>query len=302
MNLTEIIAKVKKDTRIDTTLVEDICENHIDEVQDLHICRNVYGYVFSFLKGRSAINTTVSYSTGTCDVTQDSTTITGTDTTWTSDMVGRVIKVAGGDDYYEIDAFVSGTERTLKKAYIGATATAQTYVIYTIYYPLESDFGNMNWVKQLNTPRPVVVEAALPFAKVLPDEFEASGEIRGYILSGQNSSGLAQIRFTPIQTTRKRVYYGYDKFLPTCNGASLESEIPSKWHMLFVYKLNEIVFDAHDMAGKAVKEEKRFANLLITFIKHDKKIQKDTDNIMADEILAKRKPMVQLPDNYPGYY
>ena len=69
------------------------------------------------------------YSTGTVAVTQDSTTITGTGTAWTEEMVGRSILVDG--DYYDIAAWVSATELTLADGFSGTNQSGLSYVIAT---------------------------------------------------------------------------------------------------------------------------------------------------------------------------
>ena len=301
MDIATIKSRLKTYTGINTTEIETLVDNHIDEVQDLHICRNVFGHQFSFLVGRSVINLTPAYSTGTVTVTQDSTTVTGAGTTFTSDMVDRVFKVGTGDEQYRISAFVSTTELTLEKAYIGSTATAQAYNIYKIFYPLEATFGNMIVMKQLNSPQQVIPLSSLPYANVYPDEFNAgTGEIAGYILSGEEDNENMWVRFTPIQTTRKRVHYEFYKYLTSA--VTADSEIPSRWHPLFIYKLAEIVYARHDMAQKATMEERKFNNLLMTFIKNDRRVQQDRSEVMSDELMADRRSMPNLPDEYPGYY
>lgn len=71
-----------------------------------------------------------SYNTGTVSVTQDSTTITGSGTTFTSSMVGQSILLDG--DWYDISAFVSTTEITLESAFSGVTQSGVSYIIATV--------------------------------------------------------------------------------------------------------------------------------------------------------------------------
>ncbi len=81
------------------------------------------------------------YTTGSVDIiTNGSTQVTGSGTTWTTQMAGRWIKVAqsdttntGGDGYwYEIAQVISSTSLILKKSYGGlslTTGAAATYII-----------------------------------------------------------------------------------------------------------------------------------------------------------------------------
>lgn len=68
------------------------------------------------------------YSTGTVSTTADSTTITGSGTTFTEDMVGKVIEPAGDGGSYLIVNMVSTTELTVDSAAV-ATEAGQTYEI-----------------------------------------------------------------------------------------------------------------------------------------------------------------------------
>ncbi len=79
------------------------------------------------------------YTTGTIvSVAQDGTTVTGSGTVWTADMVGRYIQIpqttaAGGGDgfWYEIGGYTSSTVLTLLKPYEGTTIAAGS-ATYTI--------------------------------------------------------------------------------------------------------------------------------------------------------------------------
>lgn len=73
--------------------------------------------------------TTADYTTGTCSVTNNSQTVTGSGTTWTSAMVGRWFKFNTNGYWYRVSAFTSTTEITLESVYEGPTAAGGTYLI-----------------------------------------------------------------------------------------------------------------------------------------------------------------------------
>ena len=300
MNITTIKTKVKSNTGISSTRVNTIIEDRIDEVQDLYIIKNVYGHKWSWLNGQSALNTVASYSAGTVAITQDSTTVTGTSVAWTTAMEGYIIRFNDENEYYLISD-VTGDVITLDKAYIGSDDAAATYEIVKVYYSLESDVKNVLWMKQVVTPRPVIPIAPLNFSRVMPDEFNSTGEIQGYIPSGMDlATEYMLVRFSPIPKVRKRVYYGYQKKFTTC--VVNESSIPSDMHPLFIHKLSEFVYAAYDMAAKAKEEENYFNAMLFNIVNEDKDLYMDNDNVMEDEYIGveyRRRP--QLPDNYPRY-
>jgi len=110
---------------------------------------------------------TDAYSTGTLAVNYNSTTITGTGTVWTADMVGQSILI--GDYWYEIATRVSNTSITLTTPYIGLNITGASYVIATTIYnigleniTLQNASGTLfkfRYVDTLNMDRLTIVDA-----------------------------------------------------------------------------------------------------------------------------------------------
>jgi len=114
------------------------------------------------IRGRKrVIDLTMSdYTAGTIEsIANDGTTVTGSGTTWTADMVGRYIRIDktqaanGGDGYwYEIAGYTSATVITLLKPYEG-TAIAVGSAVYTI--------GEMSPIPEAYDIAPVYRAAAL---------------------------------------------------------------------------------------------------------------------------------------------
>lgn len=302
MDREAIVSMVREETRIKTTRATTIIQNNIDQVQDLHIANNIFEHQFSWLKEYGYLNLVPIYETGTVAVTQDSTTVTGTTTVWTSTHVGWILKIDDADEYYEVSEVGGNTDITLKSAYIGDTDTGLGYTLYKVYYDLASDFDSMRWIKQLVSPARINPAEDLSFQTLSPNDFEPSGDITSYII-GSIKSDVMQIRFSPIQTIRKRLYYCYDKSLATINTTGASSILPSKWHWLFVHKLSEILFDAHDMTQKARIHEAKFNAMLKTFVNKDVGMKKDRKNVVADEKLYKgnNTPYAHLPSQYSEY-
>lgn len=94
------------------------------------------------IRTSSYITTVAEHTTGTVAVTNGSTTITGTDTAWTSAMTGRKFKIADDDEIYTF-TYVSATSGTLDKNYLGTTDTGASYTIFQDSYSLASDFQRM---------------------------------------------------------------------------------------------------------------------------------------------------------------
>ena len=299
MNRESLLQAVKDYTLISDTEMETLVYANLDNVQDNHICNNVHGHDFTWLKKYYEINTIPTYTKGTISVDQDSTTVTGVLTVFSAAMVGRVIKFEDDLEYYLISAYTSPTEITLTTAYIGTTISGGTYTIYTVNYSLPSNFKRMEYVKQTNVQNSIPKMNDRQFSTLYPDEFLYSGDILGYIESNMDTSSNRQIRFYPVQTTRKRIYLGYIQKLPTINTAGVTSLIPSKYHMLFVFKLSEMVFRMNDMESKAQAAKVDFEDLLYKAVAEDRNAFSDEKDIMSDEIICKstNTHKVNLPIN-----
>jgi hypothetical protein len=73
--------------------------------------------------------------------------------------------------------------------------------------------------------------------------------------------------------------------------------------MLFVYKLNEIIFDMHSMPNRAAKEAVKFNSMLQAFIKEDKSISRDSIDTMQSAFLTTTMAHPVLsPDHYSNKF
>ena len=95
---------------------------------------------WSGLRGYGEFQIPAAYTTGTVDVVQNSDSVTGVGTTWTSAMVGRQLIVNGLGPFYTIVEVVSTVKLNLDRVYGGADASAQSYEINLAYVTLPTDF------------------------------------------------------------------------------------------------------------------------------------------------------------------
>jgi hypothetical protein len=87
------------------------------------------------LEAQSLLSLVPVYTTGTVTATNGSTAITGTATSWTSDLTGRQIRIAGRGETYGF-TYVSATSGTLSRAYEGPTIADAAYVISKTTYAM----------------------------------------------------------------------------------------------------------------------------------------------------------------------
>jgi hypothetical protein len=91
------------------------------------------------------------YNTGTVAVTNGSTGVTGSGTTFTTAMTGRQIRVldSDGGPYYTV-TYVSGTSLTLDRAYQGVTDASSTFEIGQFYIELPSDLTALDDIRDVD--------------------------------------------------------------------------------------------------------------------------------------------------------
>lgn len=90
------------------------------------------------LDAKTSIAIPAEHNTGTVAVTAGSSSITGTGTTWTAQMTGRMFRVTTDEEYYQF-TYVSATAGTLDRVYGGETAAEAAYRINQNVYALPGD-------------------------------------------------------------------------------------------------------------------------------------------------------------------
>lgn len=136
-----------------------------------------------YLMTDGSITTVAPYTTGTVTVTNNSKTVTGSGTTFTSAMVGRKFRVDSENAYYRIGAYVSATEITLEVVYQGDTDSALTYSIYKDEYRLPADLDVYKLLRQIENNRSIIDLEQTAFDLYEPSPI-ATGSPRFSVLTG----------------------------------------------------------------------------------------------------------------------
>lgn len=97
-------------------------------------------YSWTRRKAYAIISLAGPYSTGTVSTTAESTTVTGSGTTFTSAMIGRFIRIGSRTYFHRIIGFTSTTSVTIENGFPDA-ASGETFTIFKHIYNLPSDFG-----------------------------------------------------------------------------------------------------------------------------------------------------------------
>jgi hypothetical protein len=147
---------------LDTLLVDVIHEVGVGDIPDLVRVVNrklkdlARKHNWRFYNTKGTITVLASYSTGTVNMTQDSTTVTGVGTSFTSAMVGRKFQVDASTGLYTITAVNSPTQLTLDAAWPYDDESGATYTIFQDVYALPSNLRHLYEVVDAVTEQPLI--------------------------------------------------------------------------------------------------------------------------------------------------
>lgn len=106
-------------------------------------------YAMNRYLGKCDPATTPDYSTGTITVTNGSTAVVGSGTTFAAGMVGKLIRVGTDNLFYKIATFTDATHIALTATYTGVTGGGKSYTIFSSCTDQWKDFGALNDVTDL---------------------------------------------------------------------------------------------------------------------------------------------------------
>ena len=149
------------------------------------------------------------YNTGTVDITSGSATVTGTNTVWTSAMVGRKFIVQGDDEVYIVDSFSTTTSITLNRTYNGSTVDDGNYEI------LDDLIDQVMTLKLYsNNKTPSVADIAVDYTEVSGGGYLAKSLLTAnWIVTEGNPSNVTYNTFQDFfftgPTAAPTTIYGY---------------------------------------------------------------------------------------------
>lgn len=251
---TDLLNRVREQTGI--TATETLAKRYIDLAN-----RDIYvgtSEKLPWAKRRDTITTHPSYSTGTVAVTIGSTTVTGTSTVWTTNnSYGQPNARAGGKITFQGDSqtvytvvSVGGAgSMVITPAYIGATATGQTYTYFEDEYALAAAFARPYDLTSFDDAREIPLIGDQEFRRMFPRNRIPLQHMRAATMldlpfSG-NTTPVRKVRFAPPPSTVKVIPYTYITRYVVVTAAGVEQEafsattdepiIPTRYRHLLVY-------------------------------------------------------------------
>lgn len=102
---------------------------------------------WGFLRREALVNTVGLYTTGTVQVTNGSTAVTGVGTAWTTGMAGRWLRCSTQSEFYEIQQVTAANALTLTQPYAGASGT-YPYTIFQMVYAKPTDCASIVGIRR----------------------------------------------------------------------------------------------------------------------------------------------------------
>lgn len=160
----DIVSDVEEITQVTSlrAFMKRLCNSKVAEICGL--------FEWPFLWTTDWFQTIAEYATSTVTVTDESATVTGASTTFTSAMVGRKFRVSGSTAFYTIKAFVSTTEITLDQLYQGTTASGSSYSIYKDEYLLAANVDTQKRLRQAENGYALFSLSATEFDEWFPSQ------------------------------------------------------------------------------------------------------------------------------------
>jgi len=169
-------------------------------------------------------------SSESCDATFGSTTITGTGTSWTSILGGKLFRVGGDSQFYRISAYVSGMELTLDKAYAQDSTTSQDFEYWDEYYsPTSSDIGKIGGISY---DLPLRAKSLGYIQRLDPERTSTGSPVYYSVYKRASEGGVTSFDIWPVPDDNYGVMVFYKKSVdmlsansdePLFNSALLES-------------------------------------------------------------------------------
>ena len=150
------------------------------------------------IRKETVIQTVAVYETGTVALTNGLNTVTGTGTTFTSAMTGRLFRNVLDNAYYTF-TYVSATSGTLDRVYEGETGTGLTYKIAQNRYTLPSDCKIIDGARLLDPPGELIKKSAAELDFMAPHRpTYGAPEFWAPSLDDSSDPPLGRIEFYPI--------------------------------------------------------------------------------------------------------
>lgn len=146
-------------------------------------------------------------NTGTVSATLNSTTVTGSGTTWTNDLVGRHFRI--NQDWHEIAQVVSSTQLTLVTPFADATVTGAAYNIIQRRLALAKDARKLGVFVHMRLRRPLHTVSQMGLNMMIPSRFEINSVPKWVSEMEPDIDGTKRVEIYPYPKDEELIHYLY---------------------------------------------------------------------------------------------
>lgn len=194
---------------------------------------------FEWLYKRAYVQTIVDRTAGTVAITNGAAAVTGTGTAFATTDVRSFIRFEGDTNWYEVTARASTTAITIGNNFQGATLTAGTYTLRTVYYNLPTDVVSIYDARQSNSPLKLTNLGVWTMDTYQPD-INTTGKPTAYYRFrldpeiAVTAAKAIQVGFFPSPDDEYNIEFRYIKQLVDLSADTDLSEIPAQFHTLMI--------------------------------------------------------------------
>ena len=241
--------------------------------------------LWTFLRRESDLTTTSGYSTGTIQVTNNSTAVVGTTTLWAANVAANDKILVGTEAApYRITSVTNDTNLVLSTPYGGSNASTLTYQVSRDEYELANGMWWLRHIREIRTPRPLTIVGYDYFMEKLSTRVYSRGRPQYCIMLGADTSATSttmeqRVQFWPAPDDTYPIYYAYHT-LPTWPTNNFETH-PQAMNLL-LHKTLALAFAKRQRMDLSNFHEKKYEDILPKFKNMDES-RSSSVIIMADQ-------------------
>lgn len=253
-----------------------------------------------FMLGREAIATVADYSTGTVDISNGGTAVTGHSTVFSTTQGDGTyfIQFSGTNDFYNVASRTSNTSITLSNAFQGTTLALATYVLRKFFYSLSASADEVLDVRNWNTPIKMI-QVDFRTIDMINPLVQSSSPSYAYMMYGTDASGNQVFSPYPFPSDT-RLFEFRTKKRPTDMVVTTQEvvSLPNKYAHVIAWGAIAVGFAylrKFDMAEAwSAKFEQRLSEM-----KKEYRQSGDYQPLLSSIDSIERSRWIQLPSNYP---
>lgn len=256
-----------------------------------------YSWPFLYSPEPHIIRMIPDYTTGTVATSTASSTITFSAPIADSKFPGYHIQFSSSTDWYQIDSHAAGASTATVAQQPNTTASADSFIIRKITYPLLSNIDRISQVTQDKTQMQLT-ETSLEYFQSYNASFTGTGTPEVYCVAGRNSSKVPLLQFWPTPNAVMNVNVYYFPVIVDLADDTDTSIIPAKWH-------TTVLLEGAKMQAYSFLDDTRFKDSVILFkdgieeMKTEYEIGLARHRVMQSADSQPFRVTMPLPFNYP---